>query len=146
MWFTWIVLIRNIFSLVVLIRHTVPNKNRRVSFRNVITQLLCIGKSEPWDYNSLIDEEHFLFQKYSKIFKFRWEKSSFTKKIYFSIHLYGMFLLGTFFGLLFLLGTSTLIRTNSITRKLPLITLLIYELIKWFLHHSMQQIFLHSEM
>ena len=32
------------------------------------------------------------------------------------------------------------------TRKIPLISPLVYKIIKWFLHHSIQQIFLHSEM
>ena len=59
--------------------------------------------------------------------------------VYFLCILHRLFLLGTFSCLLFVLGTVFLIRTNSITRKLPLITLLIYELIKWFLHLSMQR-------
>ncbi len=48
---------------------------------------------------------------------------------------------GTFFGLLFLLGTALLIRTNSINCKLSLITWLVFKIISCFLHHSMQQIF-----
>ena len=37
MYFTQVVLIRNIFSLTVRIRNTVPNKNRRAIFKSLIT-------------------------------------------------------------------------------------------------------------
>ena len=68
------------------------------------------------------DEEHFLLKKYIEIFYSKNKKVRLLKKIFFLCILYEMFLLGTFFGLLFLLGTVYLIRTNSIIRKLPLIT------------------------
>jgi hypothetical protein len=45
---------------------------------------------------------------------------------------------------MFVLGTLILISTNSITRKLPLITLLIVKLTEWFLYYSIQQTFLRS--
>ncbi len=37
MYFTWSTLIRNIFSLAVVIRNTVPNKNKRNIFKDFIT-------------------------------------------------------------------------------------------------------------
>jgi hypothetical protein len=69
-----------------------------------------------------IDKEHFLFQKYIEIFYFKNKKVDLLKIFEFLCILHRVFLLGTLFGLLFLLGTVLLIRTNSIIRKLPLIT------------------------
>ncbi len=43
-------------------------------------------KFEPLDFNSSIDEEHFLSRDHEKIFMFRHEKRSFTKKKDFSIY------------------------------------------------------------
>ena len=66
--------------------------------------------------------------------------------VYFLCILHRLFLLGTFSCLLFVLGTVFLIRTNSIDCKLPLITRSVFEIISWFLHHSMQKTFLFSKM
>jgi hypothetical protein len=69
-----------------------------------------------------IDKEHFLFQKYIEIFYLKNKKVDLLEIFEFVCILHRVFLLRTLFGLLFLLGTVLLIRTNSIIRKLPLIT------------------------
>jgi hypothetical protein len=81
-----------------------------------------LEKSEPWDPMVSTDEEHLLFQKYIGIFYSKNKKLHLLKIFKFPCILYEVFVLGPFFCLLFLFGTVLLIRTNSITRKLPLIT------------------------
>jgi len=58
----------------------------------------------------------------SKFFSFDIKKTRLLKFFKFVCILHRVFVLGTNFSLLFLLRTWLLIRTNSVIRKLPLIT------------------------
>ncbi len=93
--------------------------------------------AEPGDKYSPIDKEYFLFQKHIEILKFEYEiewffdfflillvlRFLFELGTFFSL----VFELGTFFSLVFELGTVLLIRTDAISRKLPLIAFFIFQ-------------------
>ena len=146
MYFTWSVLIRNTFQLAALIKYSAPNSNKILfSFYFNISIKFIWKNLNRWIKTPYVSMNIFCHCRLEKFWSLHNKKPHLLFFSFLPCILYRMFLLGTFFGLSFLLRTVLLIRTNSISYILPLITQWVFKIEKCFLHHLTQKIFFYSK-